>query len=291
MYRNIYNDRVEVTGASAPKEDVANGDALRYAISKFVKGERFKLWPGRYETTRTSNVVFPPNCLVEGDSPENTILLNGYWGNVDPGCAFELSDGVILRNLTLVSNCDISQQSEVVGFGRRVNPITGATAYLENVKIMGRGFGLYNWSEVGNKIVGRDLYIQAGRRPVFNGVSASGTACEIDIADSEILGDFSLSSYGNTNEAEVGRYLMAFGARGGMMRVRNCYAKLIGAPLCAIVAGYFIDDQGNQPLSSIRASLTQIDIFQHGAITAVDKHQPMGIISVDASGSSVNIAA
>jgi len=284
------------------------GSQLQETLQYMQPGRSMGIHPGRFDFGSAQNVVLPLGNYF-GMGMNSTYLYCGFADNIFPGCAFECQGNgtTILEDLTLISSCQPSAQSEVIGFGgtdstpyvpagQGVNSIkNNGILILNRCRIISKGFGIYNWSGTNNSIFCKDCEIVGGRWGVYNGASMSATACLTEITDSKITMDASYC----THVGKQGPNLVAFAAGGGVMNVRNCYVSLkgnassgkphgeTGNPVSGqAVNCAWINADGGQPGTRINLLDVHSRITPNGAPSWADISLEYGVIAVHGGSGS-----
>lgn len=219
--------------AQSVTHDVRSVEALGRAFKQAQPGDVIEIAPGRYNLASLGLVACPPQVTISGAGPERTILEQPN-AEASQGCGFELYDGTVIEDLSLVDTNpkhDSVQSSPVVGFARNdAHPNPGlpprkgpAKAKLRRLIIDAKMWALYDWTDEGSECEGEDLVIRSGRQCVSNCGSGSQPAT-FKLRRSRLIIEPERTKY----HGSVSEGLLAVVTRGGKNILTDCEIDIAG---------------------------------------------------------------
>lgn len=286
---------------NAPPDNLTalgRGAALRAALAYVQPGDRIVIGCGDFDMSAQGIVRHPSGVSISGSGQGATRILNNTTYNtllpVDGmGCQWELCDGAILENLSLIDTSGVYDQACVVGFGdakldaKRVPQYAlqthDAKATLKNIHAEGFCFTLYNWVGHGNFIAAEGSTFIGGRWVVCQGMSSGTDAGFIRLDTCHLIGDYVRSAHAGA----VGNRLLGIACCGGWIKSYNSDITLIGSAqpadknpsVAEYVVGAWCEDVGH-PAAFIELHNTPIRVTQGAAKLAYDAWAPVGSIAI-----------
>ena len=232
------------------------------------------------------NIVHLPElALVRGAGREITTFVNSWGNNTAAGCCFRPGNGSVIEDLGLASTCGAEFQSIVYGWSGTGSP-NGARAVARRCNLVGNSWVGYIWGGDKNGLRFEDCDATGGKWLFTCGSTSSAlTSCTIDVLRSRVFGDASLSTY----QGKVGQRLIAFAARGGVLRVFDSQVELFGNDGVETLATAWTTDEaghGGPGWPRIELSNVHSRVRGNGAASALDVENNVGVIQVQGGSGS-----
>jgi hypothetical protein len=241
---------------------------FRTRWAEVVPGDIVIMADGVYDFGNSQNIKFPDGVELRAMNYGAVLFLSQFVWNVNVGCSFDMGNGNTVRGIAFVNNISPTIQGVTIGYGIITPPITAnSSCVFEHCSADGTVFSLYNWSGLNNFITWSGGRITAGRRTVFTGSSSGGSDGGISVDHAQIICNNVLG----TNQGSWGDHCFAFGARGGLMQVRDSRIQVIGGNTPHQVdwcAGAWCDETGNR--SQVNSFRNTYDVISNGSLEAED---------------------
>jgi len=177
------------------------------------------------------NVIFPRNCLIQGESSYGVELLSAAKLTNEHPCAFEVQDRTFLRDLTLRSTAGPNDQVCLLGpIQQQVNspPITTEWEGLYGV---GKSWCYYFWHlPAGNRITMNRCYGEAANCVLGVCQSSGFNAQIVDVNDCHFVVNPLLSAQGGAVSNPIYGGHLGVACRGGRTRLTNVLINAAAEP-------------------------------------------------------------
>lgn len=252
------------------------GAALLKKLPTLAAGETLELDDGRYhlgynhlEFPSSVTVLAPPGALAwitsdfAKDFPGH---INPITGKADIWCTFELSNGLLLRNLTFESTVGPGDEDILIGYSIGKDATHGgAEATIDSCILKGIRWCYYDWSNGGNKGIVKDTGLVCTRWVAANAGSSGATSGYLDLIRSTL----SASSAGTTVPGGERQESIGIIGRGGITRSFDCQVRLYGDPNSPLVAAAWID-KGASPHNTLEFYDSSSIVSANGAARCAD---------------------